>query len=113
MGMMEIVPLSSRLLVAAHSLVAYLGKMIVPVKLLPFYPYPKSISLFSLEFFPALVLAIGITAVCIVRAKKQKIWLALWGYYVVTLVRCSASCRWGLKRWQTGIPICQVLDHLC
>ena len=86
MGMMEIVPLSSRLLVAAHSLVAYLGKMIVPVKLLPFYPYPKSISLFSLEFFPALVLAIGITAVCIVRAKKQKIWLALWGYYVVTLV---------------------------
>jgi tetratricopeptide (TPR) repeat protein len=72
--------------VAAHSLVSYLGKMIVPVKLLPFYPYPKSISLFSLEFFPALVLAIGITAVCIVRAKKQKIWLALWGYYVVTLV---------------------------
>jgi protein O-mannosyl-transferase len=81
-----VVPLSVRLLVAAKSLVTYLGKMLLPLNLIPYYPYPKKVSLFSTEYVLAIGLVIGITATCVVLVKKQKLWLSAWGYYVVTLV---------------------------
>jgi tetratricopeptide (TPR) repeat protein len=83
---MEQVPLSTRTLVAAKSIAAYLGKIIFPEQLIPFYPYPKSASLYSLEYLAALVLVTGFTVACVIRAKKQKLWLSAWGYYVVTLL---------------------------
>ncbi len=82
----EVIPLSTRLLVAAESLLSYLWKMILPVNLIPYYPYPKNISLFSAEYLLSVVLVSGITAACIVMVKKQKLWLAVWGYYVITLL---------------------------
>ena len=86
MTLIEVVPLSTRLLVAAESLIMYLWKMIAPVHLVPYYPYPESISFLSLEYLSAIALVIGITAACMVTAKKQKLWLTVWGYYVVTLI---------------------------
>jgi hypothetical protein len=86
MELMETVSLSTRVLVGFRSLVAYLGKMLWPLNLVPYYPYPKDASPLSLEYFSAIVLVIGITAACMVMAKKQKLWLSVWGYYVVTLV---------------------------
>jgi tetratricopeptide (TPR) repeat protein len=73
-------------LVGAKALVAYLWKMLWPLDLVPFYPYPGHISILSFEYFPAIVLVIGITGVCIVLAKKQKLWLSVWGYYVITML---------------------------
>jgi protein O-mannosyl-transferase len=86
MGMMQPVPLSTRLLVASRSLIAYLGKMIVPVNLVPYYPYPESVPFHSLEYFSPVVLAAGITLLCVIIAKRQKVWLAVWGYFIVTLL---------------------------
>jgi Flp pilus assembly protein TadD len=86
MEMMQPVPLSMRLLVGARSLIAYLGKMIVPVNLIPYYPYPDNVSLMSPEYLSSIVLVIGITSFFVVIAKKQKVWLAAWGYFVVTLI---------------------------
>jgi tetratricopeptide (TPR) repeat protein len=86
MGMMQPVPLSMRLLVGSRSLVDYLGKMMVPVNLVPYYPYPDNVSLLSLEYLSAVVLVIGITLFCAAVAKKQKIWLFTWEYFVVTLL---------------------------
>jgi protein O-mannosyl-transferase len=86
MVVMQSVPLSARLLVASKALIAYLGKMAVPLKLIPFYAYPESISLYSAEYLPALVLVGGITIFSVFMAKKQKLWLAAWGYYVITLL---------------------------
>lgn len=86
MATMENIPLSSRVLVAGESLIAYLWKMIWPLDLFPFYPYPTNISLLSLEYLSPIVLVAGITFTCIVRAKKEKLWLTVWGYYVVTLI---------------------------
>jgi len=86
MKMMEVAPLSTRALVAVQSLVAYLGKMLLPLHLIPFYPYPKEASLYTFEYASAIMLAVGITAACMVLARKQKVWLSAWGYYVVTLV---------------------------
>jgi Flp pilus assembly protein TadD len=86
MDMMQPVPLSTRLLVASRSLIAYLGKMIVPVDLVPYYPYPEKVPLLSPEYLVSIVLVVGITVLCITIAKRQKLWLAAWGYFVVTLL---------------------------
>ena len=82
----EAIPLQTRLLVAAKSLIAYLWKMIWPSNLIPFYPYPEDASLLSIEYLSALALAGAITAVCIVMARKKEILLSVWVYYVVTLI---------------------------
>ena len=82
----EFIPLPARALVGTKSLVAYLWKMLWPLDLLPYYPYPGHILVFSFEYLSAIALVIGITAVCIVLAKKQKLWLTVWGIYVVTLL---------------------------
>ncbi len=86
MRLMEFVPLSRRVIVAAKSLIAYLWNMILPLNLIPCYPYPRDPSFFSFGYLSAAVLVVGITAACIIAAKQQKLWLSVWGYYVITLV---------------------------
>jgi lipoprotein NlpI len=83
---MEAIPFSSRVPVAAKALIAYLENIILPINLSPFYPYPKDASLFSLEYLSAIILAVGITAACVIFAKKWKLFLSGWGYYVLTLI---------------------------
>jgi len=82
----ESVPLLTRVLVGGRSLMAYLCKMLVPLNLSPFYPYPTDSSPMSWGYPVAIVLVTGITLLCVVIAKKQKLWLSVWGYYVVTLI---------------------------
>jgi tetratricopeptide (TPR) repeat protein len=86
MKMMELVPLSTRALVAVQALDTYLGKMLLPLHLAPFYPYPKDASLYSFEYASAIIMMVGITAACMVVARRRKVWLSAWGYYVITLV---------------------------
>ncbi len=83
---MEAVPLSTRVLVAVHSLMTYVGKMILPLNLVPYYPYPQNVSALSAENLLSIFLVVVITVACVVVAKRQKIWLAVWGYYVLTLI---------------------------
>jgi protein O-mannosyl-transferase len=82
----EIIPLSARVLVGAGSLVAYLWKILWPLDLVPYYPYPGHISILSIKYLSTIALVIGITVVCLVLAKQQKLWLTVWGIYVVTLL---------------------------
>ncbi len=79
-------PLSSRLLVSAKSLILYLWKMIWPLDLVPFYPYPADVSLLSFKYLAFVALVLGITIFCIRMLKKQKIWLSSWIYFIVTLM---------------------------
>jgi protein O-mannosyl-transferase len=79
-------PLPTRVLVAAKALIAYLGKMIWPLNLVPFYPYPETASFTALEYIVPVALVAGITAVCMVQANKRKLWLSAWGYYCLTLM---------------------------
>ena len=81
----ESVPLSARVLVGIRSLILYLWKMIWPVNLIPFYPYPADVSLSSLEYLSATAMVIAITVICVVSAQRQKLWLSVWSYYVITL----------------------------
>jgi tetratricopeptide (TPR) repeat protein len=78
--------LIERIFVIFKSLCFYLFKMIWPADLAPFYPYPNEISVFTLEYAGAFILVLGITAFCIYSWRKQKIWLAVWSYYFITLL---------------------------
>ncbi len=83
---LEAIPLSIRILTAAGSLVAYLGKMIAPVHLIAFYPYPQDASLFSFHYAAAILFVAGITGVALFTARKHPLIFSVWGYYVITLL---------------------------
>ncbi len=82
----SVIPLSDRIPVAAAAVLAYLGKMIRPLNLVPYYPYPPAGAGLSLPYLLAVAFVIGITAACVFLARKQKVWLAAWGYYAATLI---------------------------
>jgi tetratricopeptide (TPR) repeat protein len=86
MTLNDVVPLSTRVLVAAQSLVVYLRKMVWPADLVPFYPYPRTASPASFEYLFPLVLIAGITAACIALSGKRKVWLSTWAFYTATLI---------------------------
>jgi len=94
---MEFAPLATRVLVGVKSLMAYLWKMILPMNLTPFYPYTREASLLSLEYLSAIAVVSGITITCIVLAKKHKLWLSVWGYYVITLLPVLGIVQVGLQ----------------
>ena len=83
---LRFVPLTTRLLVAGRSLSVYLWKMVMPLDLVPFYPYPQDASFLSPQYLFALLLAAAMTIACLAAARRQKVWLAAWGYYIVTLL---------------------------
>lgn len=97
MASVEIVPVARRLVVATHSLVVYLRKMVFPTDLAPLYPYPKTASLLSAEFFFPMMLVFGISVGCVMAVKKNKVWLAAWGYYVVTLLPVIGIVQVGMQ----------------
>jgi len=82
---MENRPFLTRVLVGAAALISYLGKMLWPVQLVPFYPYPRDVSFWSPTYFVPLLLVIAITIACVAVSRTRKIWLALWAYYIATL----------------------------
>jgi hypothetical protein len=82
----EGVPFSVRVLVATKSIVAYVWNMLFPFDLFPFYPYPRGVSLLSFEYVGTLFIFIGVTYLCVFISKRQKLWLAAWSYYIVTLI---------------------------
>jgi hypothetical protein len=82
----DVIPFSVRLLVAGKNLIAYLGKMLLPLNLVPFYPYPSAVSISSLQYFLPVILIFSITVICTVLARRRKLWLSVWSYYVATLL---------------------------
>jgi tetratricopeptide (TPR) repeat protein len=86
MTLNEVVPLPTRVLVAAKALVVYLREMMWPADLVPFYPYPRTASPASFEYLFPLLLIAGITAACIALSGKRKVWLSTWAFYTATLV---------------------------
>lgn len=79
-------PLSVRVIVGGQALIVYLWKMVCPLNLIPFYPYPQNASLFSLKYFIVIILVFVISSVCLIYYRKRKLWITIWAYYVVTLI---------------------------
>jgi len=84
--LMEVVPFPTRVLVAAKALISYLWKIVLPINLIPFYPYPHDVSLLSPVYLGALLLLLAITSVLFITLKRSRPWLALWACYIVTLL---------------------------
>lgn len=77
--------LSVRLFVALRGFFFYIYKMILPAGLSPYYPHPYEIQIFSLEYLGSLAMFIAVSAFCLIKAKRQKAFIAVWFFYVVTL----------------------------
>jgi lipoprotein NlpI len=86
MSLSELTPFSTRILVGIEALFVYLYKMLVPLNLVPLYPYPRNVSFFSSQYLSSIVLAVGITLVCVITTRTKKLWFAIWAYYVITLI---------------------------
>lgn len=79
--------LNSRLLNALNSLTFYLGKMIAPFELVPFYPVPGHIQWHDSHILSSAILVLTITGFCLWMARKGKyLFLTVWLYYVITLL---------------------------
>jgi len=79
--------LAFRLLNALRSLVFYLEKMIVPVKLIPFYPFPKHIYWLDLPYLLSALLVLAFTCFSLWMARRKRyLFFIVWLYYVVTLI---------------------------
>ncbi|MBI5640955.1 MAG: tetratricopeptide repeat protein [Nitrospirae bacterium] len=78
-------PLLARGLVAAKSSVVYIVKILVPEGLIAYYPYPRTITIYSPEFFVPLAAVICMSLLCISLRRRHSEWLALWGFYLVSL----------------------------
>ncbi|MBI4685931.1 MAG: tetratricopeptide repeat protein [Nitrospirae bacterium] len=94
---LEFAPLALRIIVGVKTFIAYLWKILLPLNLTPFYPYPRSGSFLSLKYLGPILLVIGITAFCIVVLKRQRLWLAVWSYYVITLLPVSGIIQVGFQ----------------
>ncbi len=89
-------PLNVRALVAARALVLYLWKMVLPIDLVPYYPYPKDAALLSAAYLLPVACLSAITAFClyclkVAKNKKRKYGFCLffpacWGFYIITLL---------------------------
>jgi tetratricopeptide (TPR) repeat protein len=83
---LQFAPFSSRVLIAAHAFYLYLQKMIVPVHLVPLYPYPQDVRLFTAPFLLSIFFILAIALSCRIGWKWRKSWCALWAYYAITIL---------------------------
>ncbi|UCF87094.1 MAG: hypothetical protein JSV71_06355, partial [Nitrospiraceae bacterium] len=71
-----------RMLIAVRALGFYLLKILWPLNLAPFYPYPSEDSMLIKEFIMASIVVFLITAFCIYLLKRQRVWSVVWVYYL-------------------------------
>jgi len=88
MGLGKAMPLIALMVIAPKSLIVYLGKMIVPFHLVPFYPlrHPENVYSVLLDYIIPFIMITAITATCIAIVRRHKLWLSIWCYYVITLI---------------------------
>jgi hypothetical protein len=92
--------LGYRVLVALHSLMFYLYKMVWPTGLVPFYPYPAEVSLFDIQYMGSVVMVVGITVFSI------WMWRGLGPFLLVgiglALLKELSSKRWSYEKKESS-----------
>jgi tetratricopeptide (TPR) repeat protein/transcriptional regulator with XRE-family HTH domain len=83
---LEKLPADFRIMNAFHSIIFYLGKMLVPVRLSAFYPIPAGHEAFSAINIAACILVLLISAICLRYYKLRPYIAAAWLYYIIMLV---------------------------
>jgi hypothetical protein len=90
-------PVMHRIFVSIKVIILYLGKMILPFHLVPFYPYPKNVDFLSFNYLLPLVLVLGITIAAVILAPKRRLWLALWSIYAIMLLPVIGIIQVGVQ----------------
>lgn len=84
---LEQIGMLTRILNAFNSILFYISKLIFPVGLSPFYPYPTFTGFH--EYYPYIIPLIAFLLITILSAymwyKKKRYWLVAWLFYLVTL----------------------------
>lgn len=107
---LENATISIRTAVAFRSLAEYLWNLFLPIKLLPFYPYPKDAALVKPVYLASAVIVIAITVMVVLLAKKQKIWLVVWSCFVISVLPVLGFFQAG---WQAKADRFVYLPSLC
>ncbi|MBI5749246.1 MAG: tetratricopeptide repeat protein, partial [Nitrospinae bacterium] len=85
--MLKQYPIDLRILNAISSYITYLGKMILPLNLAPYYPFPFRLTLFHPVFIISLIVFTAITLLSVLTLKRDKPFLfTIWLYYIITLI---------------------------
>jgi hypothetical protein len=93
---LDVTPLSVRIPVAFGALLSYLEKMILPMNLNPFYPYPQDVSPLSVKYLLPVVAVSAIT-VSAILLRGRRLWPAVWAYYLITLLPVLGIVRVGMQ----------------
>lgn len=92
---LETYPLVERIFVAVRAYLFYLVKMALPLNLAPWYPYPEKISFFTSEYAGALIALTIITIFATRSLKTNKVFFAIWFYYIITLAPTTGIVQVG------------------
>lgn len=92
-------PLYFKLANALYSPFFYLAKLLWPGGLVPFYPFPKAISVIDLTYYGISgILALGITGGCIwLWNNGRQMFLIVWAYYLITLLPVAGIIQVGVQ----------------
>jgi hypothetical protein len=93
----DLAPLSTRLLVAAHSVTWYLAQMAFPSGLSPFHPFPGPRTVLSPGFVGAALFALALMALLLLRARRAPLVLAAWLAFVVGLLPVLGLVQVGMQ----------------
>jgi len=77
---------AARSMVALKALTIYLQQIVFPLNLLPFHPYPETITPLSLEYLGYATLVAAVTTACLLALKKRKIFFAAWLCFLIPLL---------------------------
>jgi len=84
----DVIPLSTRLLIAVKAYSFYLYKMLLPLDLAPYYPNmgAASTQFSSIEYTASIIVFFTLSVLCVFTIKRRGFFTAAWLYYVVTLL---------------------------
>ena len=83
---LDSVPFLERIPVAFRAYAFYIYKLFVPGGLSPFYPLPERSGIFEPWAIISIISFALISAVALVMLKRKKAVIAVWAYYVITLL---------------------------
>lgn len=77
---------AARIFTSIHAYIFYLYKMIIPVDLAPFYPYPEHMKILSNEYIISSVIFFVISLLILLASEKYRVFKSAWLYYLITLL---------------------------
>jgi protein O-mannosyl-transferase len=96
-AVLEPLSVSFRIQQAFFGLAFYLGKTMVPVRLMPLYPVPLDLRLDPAAVAASVGLVLVLTAVLIRQRRRFLAGLVAWTFYVVTLLPVSGLVSFGIQ----------------